>query len=163
MIHVRQAQPEDEPELRRVDLATWSSLSSPDTPPDNPDEYRFFGEGRESIEQVLVGVRDGAIAGYVKLTPATSLPSNQHVRMINGLGVAPEHQGAGVGQALIEAAVEKARQLGARKVSLRVLGHNHAARQLYERCGFVVEAVLKDEFHLDGRYVDDLFMARHLA
>jgi RimJ/RimL family protein N-acetyltransferase len=63
----------------------------------------------------------------------------------------------------MEAAVERARVLGARKVSLRVLAHNETARRLYERCGFVVEGVLKEEFHLDGRYVDDVFMARYLT
>jgi ribosomal protein S18 acetylase RimI-like enzyme len=99
----------------------------------------------------------------VKLTPATPLVSNQHVKMINGLAVDPDHQGAGVGRTLIEAAVERARQQGARKVSLRVLGDNAIARRLYERCGFVVEGVLKGEFLLEGRYSDDIFMARHLT
>ena len=110
-----------------------------------------------------VPIRDGRLAGWVKLGPATPLPSSNHVKMINGLAVDPEHQGAGVGRALIEAAVERARALGARKVSLRVLGHNLTARRLYERCGFVVEGVLRDEFYLGGRYADDVFMARYLS
>jgi RimJ/RimL family protein N-acetyltransferase len=36
------------------------------------------------------------------------------------------------------------------------------ARRLYARCGFVEEGVLRDEFVLDGRFVDDVFMARFL-
>lgn len=163
MIDVRQATLDDEPELRRIDLATWSPLTSPADPPENPGEYRFFDGERRTPEGLLVAVRDGRIAGWAKLSPATPLPSSGHVRMINGLAVDPEHQGAGVGRALVEAAVERARVLGARKVSLRVLGHNDNARRLYERCGFVVEGVLKDEFHLGGRYADDVFMARYLT
>ncbi len=162
VIEVRQAVLEDEPELRRIDLVTWSSLNSPSDPPENPDEYRFFDDTRTTPDAVLVAVRDGAIAGWVKLTPATPLPSSRHVTMINGLAVAPEHQGHGVGRALVEAAVRAARAGGARKVSLRVLAHNDTARRLYERCGFVVEGVLKGEFHLDGAYVDDVLMAVHL-
>lgn len=162
MIDVRPATLDDEPELRRIDLATWSPASSPSAPPGDPDGYRFFGDDRTTPDQVLVAVQEGRVAGWVKLTPHL-LPSNQHVHMINGLGVDPDQQGVGVGRALVEAAVERARQQGARKVSLRVLAHNHTARRLYERCGFVVEAVLKGEFLLDGRYVDDLFMARYLG
>ena len=163
MIDVRQATLDDEPELRRIDLATWGPLTSPAAPPENPDEWRFFDGERRTPEGLLVAVRDGRGAGWVKLGPATPLPSSSHVKMINGLAVDPQQQGAGVGRALVEAAVESARALGARKISLRVLGHNETARRLYERCGFVVEGVLKDEFFLDGRYEDDVFMARHLT
>jgi len=56
----------------------------------------------------------------------------------------------------VEACIEQARSRGARKLSLRVLGGNVAARRLYELCGFTVEGVLSDEFFLGGRYVDDV-------
>jgi ribosomal protein S18 acetylase RimI-like enzyme len=163
VIDVRQAVLDDEPELRRIDLVTWSPQNSPSAVPEEPDEYRFFDGERSTPDHVLVAVREGRIAGWVKLTPATPLVSNQHVKMINGLAVDPDHQGVGVGRTLIEAAVERARQQGARKVSLRVLDDNAIARRLYERCGFVVEGVLKGEFLLEGRYSDDIFMARHLT
>ncbi len=59
--------------------------------------------------------------------------------------------------------VRQARGRGARKLSLRVLGFNVRARQLYESCGFRVEGVLRAEFYLDGRYVDDVLMAHRLG
>jgi ribosomal protein S18 acetylase RimI-like enzyme len=138
-------------------------VTSPADPPENPDEWRFFDCERRTPEGVLVAVRDGRVAGWVKLSAATPLPSSTHVKMINGLAVEPEQQRVGVGRTLVEAAVERARVLAARKVSLRVLGDNGTARRLYERCGFVVEGVLKDEFYLAGRYVDDVVMARYLS
>ena len=64
---------------------------------------------------------------------------------------------------LVEAAVEEARDRGARKLTLRVLGGNTRARQLYDGCGFIVEGILRAEFFLDGRYVDDVLMARDLV
>jgi RimJ/RimL family protein N-acetyltransferase len=48
-------------------------------------------------------------------------------------------------------------------MTLRVLGHNAAARRLYEGCGFVVEGVLPGEFLIEGRYVDDVLMGRALV
>jgi RimJ/RimL family protein N-acetyltransferase len=44
-----------------------------------------------------------------------------------------------------------------------VLETNTRARRLYEAAGFEVEGVLRDEFLLAGRYVDDLLMARDLT
>jgi ribosomal protein S18 acetylase RimI-like enzyme len=151
----------DGPALARVDLATWTWQSSPSEPPDDADSYVFFNE-RTTPEQVLVAEVDGVVVGFVTLRAVTPLPSNAHVLQIQGLGVDPAYQGRGVGQALLEAAVEEARRRGARKLSLRVLGSNTTARRLYERCGFVVEGVLAEEFLLDGQYVDDVLMARRL-
>ena len=63
---------------------------------------------------------------------------------------------------LVEAAVEEARQRGARKVVLRVLGTNERARSLFERCGFEIEAFLREEYLIDGRYIDEVWMARRV-
>lgn len=62
----------------------------------------------------------------------------------------------------MEGTIAEARRRGAQKLSLRVLAPNGAARRLYESCGFTVEGVLREEFFLDGRYVDDVLMARRL-
>jgi RimJ/RimL family protein N-acetyltransferase len=63
---------------------------------------------------------------------------------------------------LSKQSAQEARSRGARKLSLRVLGPNTAARGLYATCGFVIEGTLQAEFLLDGRYVDDVLMARYL-
>jgi ribosomal protein S18 acetylase RimI-like enzyme len=159
---VRPARPTDEADLARIDLATWTPATSPAPPPAEPAAYAFFDE-RTTPADVLVAELDGVVAGYVKLRPVTPLPSNAHVLQICGLGVDPARQGHGAGRALIEAAVRDARARGARKLTLRVLGHNAVARRLYERCGFGVEGVQVGEFLLGGAYVDDVLMARHLT
>lgn len=46
---------------------------------------------------------------------------------------------------------------------LRVLSSNQAARTLYESCGFTTEAILREQFLLDGNYIDDVVMAIHLT
>ncbi len=107
--------------------------------------------------------RGGAVVGYVRIGAPTSVASNRHVVAITGLAVDPGRRGEGIGRALVDAAAREAAARGARRLTLRVLGPNAAARGLYERAGFVVEGVLRDEFHLDGRYVDDVLMARDLT
>jgi RimJ/RimL family protein N-acetyltransferase len=64
-----------------------------------------------------------------------------------------------VARALLHAAIAEARRAGACRITLRVLGHNAAARDLYADCGFEIEGVLRGFFRLDGRSVDDVLMA----
>ena len=63
-----------------------------------------------------------------------------------GMCVAPEHRGRGVGRALVAAAIEAARRLGAHKVTLQVWPHNGPARRLYRRFGFVDEGRLRRHY-----------------
>ncbi|MER6573153.1 GNAT family N-acetyltransferase [Streptomyces sp. NPDC001093] len=155
--YIRIAVPADEERLAALDRATWSTLHAVSPPPEGP----FFDE-RHLPEDYLVAVADGRVAGYVRIARPTPLASNAHVLQIQGLAVAEEARGRGLGRALIRGAVEEARGRGARRLSLRVLGHNAPARALYESEGFAVEGVQPEEFLLDGAYVDDVLMGRRV-
>lgn len=154
---VRPARPEDDAALARIDELTWS----PDVTPAARSAGPFFRDAAEA-SGVLVAEHDGAVAGYVRLRPATPLESNRHVLEITGLAVDPAHQRRGVARRLLDAAAGEARSRGARKLRLRVLAPNEPARALYEAAGFELEAVFREEFLLDGRYVDDFTLARWL-
>ncbi|MFD0279960.1 GNAT family N-acetyltransferase [Kitasatospora sp. NPDC127111] len=157
---IRPARPEDEKELSELNRAAWSWLS--DVAPQPPEGDPVFDE-RHTPEQFRLALLDGRIVGYIRVVPPTPLVSNRHVRQIQGLAVDAAVRGRGLGRALIEAACAAAREDGARRITLRVLGHNAPARRLYEACGFVVEGSLTEEFLIDGRYVDDIWMARSLV
>ena len=159
MVRVRPARPEDQRALREIDTATWTADVSPAPAP--PADAPFFSE-RIQPADVLVAEIDGVVAGYAVLG-RSMLAAHAHVLEVRGLAVSPAYQGRGAGRRLVEASVEQARGRGARKLSLRVLGFNVRARQLYESCGFRVEGVLRAEFYLDGRYVDDVLMAHRLG
>jgi RimJ/RimL family protein N-acetyltransferase len=159
-VEIRVATDADEAALVALDRATWSTVA---TPAPSPPAGRGFFDGGGGPPDVLVAVVDGAVAGYATIGPSAPTPANDHVLMLHGLAVDPAHQGRGLGRRLVAAAVEEARARGARRLRLRVLGHNAAARRVYEACGFVVEGVLREEFLLDGRYVDDVLMAVDLV
>ncbi|MEV0531461.1 GNAT family N-acetyltransferase [Kitasatospora sp. NPDC050463] len=157
---IRPAQTEDEKELSELNRAAWSWQS--DVAPQPPEGDGVFDE-RHTPDQFLLALLDGRIVGYIRVVAPTPLASNRHVRQIQGLAVSSSARGRGIGRALVEAGCAAAREQGARRVTLRVLGHNAPARRLYEACGFVVEGSLAEEFLIDGRYVDDIWMARSLA
>lgn len=160
MITLRTARADDETALAKLDERTWTTAVSPAPPP--PPGTPFFDHGTFP-EDVLVAEHDGVVAGYVRLDAGFPIPAHDHVRVIGGLAVDPDRRRLGIAKRLVDTAVAEARTRGARKVTLRVLGHNTAARRVYEACGFVVEGVLRAEFHVDGHDVDDVLMACSLA
>jgi len=157
-LHTRQAVAADGPRLYRLDHDSWSSVSevSARSAPPGPDSTLF--DERHRPQDYLVAELDGEIVGYIRLVPPTPLPSNAHIQQISGLAVDRTARRRGVGAVLVAAAVERARRVGARRVTLRVLGGNTAARKLYEAAGFTVQGLSPEEFYLDGHYVDDISM-----
>jgi ribosomal protein S18 acetylase RimI-like enzyme len=160
VIQIRQARLGDDRALSEIDRATWTAVVSPGPLP--PAGSPFFNE-RVRPDDVLVAVVDDRVVGYIQLVRPTTLTPHEHVLQVGGLAVHPHRQRGGIGRRLLERGVGEARDRGARKLALRVLRSNIAARRLYEATGFVVEGVLRDEFLLDGAYVDDVLMATYLA
>ncbi|MBJ7609931.1 MAG: GNAT family N-acetyltransferase [Candidatus Dormibacteraeota bacterium] len=158
MIQIRRARADDDEALGRLDAATWTADVSPAPAP--PLGTAFFSDRRQP-EDTLVAELDGAVAGYALLRQSVAIPTHAHVLELGGLAVDPQCQRSGIGRLLVEATVDEARARGASKLSLRVLGNNGKAQRLYAACGFVTEGVLRSEFMMDGRYIDDVLMARH--
>lgn len=156
MIEVRPARAEDDIPLARIDLTAWTANATP-APPRSAGQA-FFGE-RTEIGDVLVAETNGHVVGYAKLSQTSPFPSHQHVLEMCGLAVDPAVRGKSIGRSLVAAVVTEAGRRGARKLALRVLAPNTAARNLYTACGFIVEGILRGEFYLDGQYVDDVLMA----
>jgi ribosomal protein S18 acetylase RimI-like enzyme len=155
---IRPATLADQPALLVLDAAAWS----PDATPAPIGSRAFFGPGIHPGD-VLVAEVDWALAGYAQLSRVTPFESNAHVLELTGLAVDPALRGRRLGRRLVEAAAREAAVRGARRLRLRVLAFNVAARSVYEACGFVEEGVLRGEFLLVGRYVDDVLMARDLS
>lgn len=104
----------------------------------------------------------GRVVGYIRLKAPTHLPENAHVIQVQGLAVHPGARRQGAATALLTAAEQRLRDRGTRKLSLRVLSTNRVALRLYERLGFIREGVLREEFFINGSYVDDVLMTKHL-
>jgi ribosomal protein S18 acetylase RimI-like enzyme len=162
-VRIRPARQDDQAALADIDRISWTAQSGfpsviqaaavPDMPffnPANPPQAH------------LVAELDGVIAGYVRLKPPTPLPENAHVIHVSGIAVHPAARRRGVAAALLTAAEPFAVACGGTKLSLRVLSTNGPAIRLYERLGFAREGVLRAEFLIDGRFVDDVMMAKPL-
>ncbi|MEV0266031.1 GNAT family N-acetyltransferase [Streptomyces sp. NPDC050617] len=156
---IRPAVLSDDAALAELDRRAWSPVHAVTA---RPEPYGPFFTDGSGPEHILVAELDGRVAGYLRLVPATPLPSNAHVRQIQGLAVDEAARGRGLARALLRESAALARRQGAVRLTLRVLGHNAPARRLYESEGFAVEGVLRGEFLVAGEYVDDVLMARAL-
>lgn len=143
MVGVRRAGPDDVESIvdlfvAVVDEGKWLGTQ----PPVDRDVQRArFLENQNSPEAAsFVALVDNELVGHarVELTPYK----------VAGLGmmVDARWRGRGVGGALVRAAIDAAGDLGAHKVALQVWPHNHVARQLYLRHGFVEEGVLRRHY-----------------
>ncbi|MGH9121188.1 MAG: GNAT family N-acetyltransferase, partial [Acidimicrobiales bacterium] len=80
-----------------------------------------------------------------------------------GMLVTREWRGRGAGSALLQAALEWARDNGAHKMALEVWPHNEGAIRLYERFGFVEEGRKRRHYRRrNGELWDSVLMGRSL-
>ncbi|HYX88763.1 MAG TPA: GNAT family N-acetyltransferase [Gaiellaceae bacterium] len=89
-------------------------------------------------------------------------PASFHVADL-GLMVAAGHRRRGIGRALLEQAVEWARQHRVSKLELHVFPHNEPALALYKSFGFVEEGFRRRHYHRGDEYLDAVLMAYEVA
>jgi RimJ/RimL family protein N-acetyltransferase len=86
-------------------------------------------------------------------------PKFRHKAWVVGMYVTPEFRRQGIGWALLEAVVARAREMqGVRQVKLMVTAGNEAARRLYAACGFERFGLEKEALWVDGTPYDTEYM-----
>lgn len=125
------------------------------------EQSRSFWTGLiEKGHPFLVAVDDGTVVGWCDVVPLPR-PIFAHVGTL-GMGLLPDWRGRGLGTELMAAALEACRACGLERIELAVFADNERAQRLYARMGFVVEGVQSRRAKIDGRYRDEILMARHL-
>jgi len=109
---------------------------------------------------VLVAEEDGRVVGRLSIA-RDQHPASLHVADL-GLLVAASHRRRGIGRALLEGAVEWARDAGVRKLELHVFPHNAPAIRLYEEFGFEREGYRKAHYRRGREFLDAILMAYDL-
>ncbi|MDE7399148.1 MAG: GNAT family N-acetyltransferase [Oscillospiraceae bacterium] len=83
----------------------------------------------------IVAGEDGKIYGYVSAVREVCLEAGEYYRVI-GLAVKSEHQGRGLGTALLTLAESNAKAKGARLMTLSSNLRRTKAHQFYEKLGY---------------------------
>jgi ribosomal protein S18 acetylase RimI-like enzyme len=116
---------------------------------------------RLSGSTILGGFRDAelvAVAGFA----IQQGRKQAHKGAIWGMYVRSDARRAGIGRRLIEAIFDLARHR-VELIQLTVIRDNAQARRLYASVGFVEYGIEKNALKQDGRYYDEILMAKDLA
>ena len=163
-------------ELADVAARTFPLACPPAAPADDVAAFIAAHLSTESFRdyladpqrEVLVARVDGRIMGYAMLIRGVvdDADVQSAVRLrpaveLSKMYVLPDGHGAGVSTALMAAAVDTARTLGAACVWLGVNQENQRAQRFYAKQGFAVSGT--KTFRLGGRVEDDYVMVRPLA
>lgn len=157
---IRSSKRSDYLQLMAIENQIWHLGNTPHvTTYETVEDYEK--QYTEGSQLVAVAEENQQIAGFLGFHTPSSLAPHQKTWSID-VGVHPHAEGKGVGSALLTAIKALAAEQGIHKLSLRVLSTNPAAIHLYQKNGFEVEGRLKDEFLIEGKFIDDLFMAYFL-
>lgn len=77
-------------------------------------------------------------------------------------GILQSHRGQGIGTALFELLDKWAVENRMTRLELTVECSNDTAKRLYEKAGFSVEGTRSKSMYVNGRYVDEYYMAKIL-
>jgi len=121
--------------------------------PDGERNAAFFARfvAPSTVGMLLAAFDDGhSPDGYACLYWSFSSVAATDVVLLNDLYVRPERRGSGVGEALIAAAIEVARERGAASVRWFTAQDNRRAQRLYDRVGAQRSAWFEYELDIDG-------------
>jgi RimJ/RimL family protein N-acetyltransferase len=132
-------------------------ITSP-TAVSDPTEAFYIGELiRSGSSLVLVAEADGRVVGNVIVGREATI-STDHIGTLS-ICVARGWRDAGMGSALVAAALDWARLRGLAKVALGVFPENKRAIAVYERAGFVREGLRRQQYRTADGFRDELLMA----
>lgn len=162
IISVRFAQEADLPAITRIyNEGIDDRIATLETEKRTVEERRAWLVSRDERHPVLVATRDGIVLGWASLNVFNPRPAYRHVADFS-VYVGREARGQGVGSALLEAVIERARELGYHKLVLAAFPFNEAGLALYRRFGFREVGIYKEQGVLDGQWVDTIIMERLL-
>lgn len=153
--------PSSTEEMQRS-LRSWFSTGS-ESAEIGDHTNRKGGTKKTASQNGAYWVAAACRAGTVPILGAAEIRRLPLLRIAHGgmfsLGVHPQHQGVGIGSALVERALAWATTQGLMRVELNVLADNTRAISLYERFGFSVEGRRRGFFRRHNQFEDDLIMA----
>jgi len=133
-----------QPQLQEMYLAFQPRKSFSGLPPDTDEACLHWVEGMVDTGVNLVALCfENGVVGHAAVFPI----DDEACEML--VVVSPGHQNIGIGTELTRCLIQLSNELGFDRIVLNVEARNHAARHVYEKCGFQYDmTALVDELDM---------------
>ena len=163
-VHVRLATTDDAEAIRAIyNPEVLESTVTFDLVPRTLDEQRAWLSQRSGAHLAIAAVdEDGTVVGFASLSPYRDRPAYS-TTVEDSVYIHRDHQGQGIGKALLADLVERARQHGFHAVMARIVGDHDASIALHRSVGFEVVGTEREVGRKFGQWLDVVIMQILLA
>jgi phosphinothricin acetyltransferase len=161
-MELRLARIEDAEAIRDVyNVEVVSSTVTFDLVPRTLDEQREWLSARSGAHAVVVAEDGGVVLGFGSLSPYKDRPAYS-TSVEDSVYVHRDHQGRGIGTALLAELVQVATAHGFHAMFARIVGGHEASIALHAACGFEEVGVEREVGRKFGRWLDVMVLEKLL-
>ncbi len=162
-VAIRRATLEDAAAIARIyNQGIVDRVATLETVERSPEERGEWLAAKSDRHPVLVAITDDSdIGGWASLNQFNPRPAYDHVADIS-VYVDRGQRGKGVGEQLLVALEDLAREIGFHKLVLAAFPTNMPGLRLYQRRGFTTVGIYHEQGKLDDRWVDTIIMEKLL-
>ncbi len=162
-MELRLARLDDAEPIREIyNLEVTTSTATFDLVPRSLEEQRAWQSERSGARAVVVAELEGEVRGFGSLSPWRDRPAYA-TTVEDSVYVHRDHQGRGVGSALLTELVATATAHGFHACMARIVGGHDASIALHQRCGFEVVGTEREVGRKLGKWLDVVLMERLLT
>lgn len=162
-MELRLATLDDAEAIRQIyNLEVTTSTATFDLVPRSLEEQRAWQADRSGARAVVVALDQGMVCGFGSLSPWRDRPAYA-TTVEDSVYVHRDHQGRGVGRALLTELVATATAHGFHACMARIVGGHHASIALHAGCGFEVVGTEREVGRKFGQWLDVVLMERLLT
>ncbi|ADU30023.1 GNAT family N-acetyltransferase [Evansella cellulosilytica] len=121
------------------------------------EEKRFIQQMTAEDHMYTAVEINGEVVGIARLVRG-ELKMKRHTAIFR-TWLSKSAQGKGLGNILMRYTLEWGKKHHLHKICLTVFSSNQIAKKLYDKYGFVVEGIQREQVYIDGEFEDEIFMA----
>lgn len=156
---IRDATPDDLPGILAIynDAVAHTTATWNETTVDLPNRAAWLADRRRAGHPVLVASRDSEVLGYASFGDWRAFDGYRHT-VEHSVYIRTDQRGAGLGRALMEALIARARSLGKHVMVAGIEAGNSGSIRLHERLGFIRVGLMPQVGTKFGRWLDLAFL-----
>ncbi|MBD1373038.1 GNAT family N-acetyltransferase [Hazenella sp. IB182357] len=147
--------------MKQLDLETPYMLYEPNERSTSVQEVENEIIRLNETKQIFIALAQEQVIGFIMIKSG-QLKRNRHTAYIV-IGIRAKYHGLGLGTRLLQTAENWAIQKQIHRLELTVMTHNQVALALYQKMGFEIEGICKENLYIDGKFVDEYYMGKLLA